>query len=77
VDVDPKKDRHWHYRYFFISFFFGQVSQFTVMSAEEQGHIVDTEEIQEVAVEEYTEEEKRFGQEFIQAIKDGDLVSLI
>ena len=47
------------------------------MSTEEQSHIVDTEDAQQVDVEEYTEEEKQLGQAFIQAILDGDLVSLI
>ncbi|KAG2173436.1 hypothetical protein INT44_008788 [Umbelopsis vinacea] len=43
------------------------------MSTEEQSHIVNTEDVQEVDVEEYTEEEKQLGQAFIQAIVDGDL----
>jgi hypothetical protein len=45
------------------------------MSTEEQSHIVNTEDVQEVDIEEYTAEEKQLGQAFIQAIIDGDLVS--
>lgn len=46
------------------------------MSAEEQIHHQPSEEEQTVAVEEYTEEEKKLGQAFLDAIVAGDLVSI-
>jgi hypothetical protein len=45
------------------------------MSAEEQTHIT-TEDQQIDAVEDYTEEEKKLGQAFLDAIVAGDLVSV-
>jgi hypothetical protein len=51
-------------------------SVYTIMSAEEQIHHQPSEEEQTVAVEEYTEEEKKLGQAFLDAIVAGDLVSI-
>jgi hypothetical protein len=50
-------------------------SVYTIMSAEEQIHNQPSEEEQTVAVEEYTEEEKKLGQDFLDAIVAGNLVS--